>query len=275
MLDKILVPTDFSRHSNSIFPFAVTLAQAFHSKLYLVHVMHPSSLQEPERLEDFPRMSKFIATATEEPGLPPLKKNITVARMYAYDKNVPRVIAHTAKEKKIDLICMASTSARVNYAWWSAGRSIEQVLKTAPCSVLCLRGRDIKETAWQRPRFQNILWLGEIEPNDAEPFLKILPFVHKFNSILHVFPLMTGTSRLDQSEHPLREVAQLNAGKTNVLLFAEPKNRMQNLLSFVKRTPPDLIAMAPRTRTQFASWLVSDVLVKLLAATECPVLMMR
>ena len=41
MLEKILIPTDLSTESNSVFPYAVTLAQVFNSRLYLVHVMHP------------------------------------------------------------------------------------------------------------------------------------------------------------------------------------------------------------------------------------------
>ena len=50
MLEKILVPSDLSDESNFVIPYAVTLAQAFHSKLYLLHVMDPASLKGPENL---------------------------------------------------------------------------------------------------------------------------------------------------------------------------------------------------------------------------------
>ena len=73
----------------------------------------------------------------------------------------------------------------------------------------------------------------------------------------------------------MREAARLNPAKTNVLLFADPTKRMRNLLSFVGKTPIDLIVMAPRTRAKFSNRLLNDILVKLLRATDSPVLLLR
>jgi nucleotide-binding universal stress UspA family protein len=82
MLEKILVPSDLSDASNSVMPHAVTLAQAFHSKLYLLHVMDPASLNEPESHLDFPKLSKMLTMDLGAPDLPPLKKSINVAKIY-------------------------------------------------------------------------------------------------------------------------------------------------------------------------------------------------
>jgi nucleotide-binding universal stress UspA family protein len=75
--------------------------------------------------------------------------------------------------------------------------------------------------------------------------------------------------------NPMHEVAQLNAAQTNVLLFADPGKRVRNLLDFVKKTPIDLIVMAPATREKFSNRLLNDVLVKLLRVTDSPVLLLR
>lgn len=275
MLEKILIPTDLSAPSNSILPHAVTLGQVFHSKLYLLHVMDPASLNEPENLVDFPRLSKMFSSELDAPDLPPLKKALPVAKMYVYQKDVAGVISNTAKQKKVNLICMASTHDGVALSWWSAGRIIEQVIKHAPCSVLCMRGRSIKEKDWKRPRYKHILLLVELGPQGAEPLLRILPLVHTFNSMLHIFPLLSKRTQEPSEDNPLREVAQLNSSQTNVLLFADPTRRMRNLLDFVRKNPIDLIAMAPRTRAQFSKWIVSDILVKLLGVTDSPVLLLR
>jgi nucleotide-binding universal stress UspA family protein len=275
MLERILVPTDLSPASNSIFPHAVTLAQSFHSKLYLLHVMDPASLNEPENLVDFPKISRMFPVEYGAADLPPLKKTVPVAKIYAYHRDVAKAITQTAKNKNVDLICMASTHNSVTLTWWSAGRMIEQVIKTAPCSVLCMRGRPFRETDWKRPRFKHILLLVELSPGGAQPFLKILPWVHTFNSMLHIFPLLGRSLNQTADENPLREVAQLNATQTNVLLFADPQKRMRNLMNFVRKTPIDLIAMSPRTRAQFSNRLISDILVKLLAVTQSPILLLR
>ena len=69
MHGRILVPTDLSPESNSVFPWACTIAQAFPNKLYLLNVMDPDSVNKPERLEDFPQLNKFFAKDALDPGL--------------------------------------------------------------------------------------------------------------------------------------------------------------------------------------------------------------
>ena len=275
MLEKILVPSDLSDASNSVIPYAVTLAQAFHSKLYLLHVMDPASLKEPESLVDFPKLSRMFSLELGAPDLPPLKKAVPVAKMYLYKKDCAGAIAESARSKKIDLICMAANNNGVNLAWWSVGNVIESIIASVPCHVLCVRGRPVKDKEWKRPRFKHILMLTEIGPAGAEPFVKVLPWVYKFNSMLHIFPLMTGRLRSSAEDNPLREVAQINAAQTNVLLFAQPDKRMRNLLNFVEKTPIDLIAMTASTRAKFSNRLLNDILVKLLRVTDSPILLLR
>jgi nucleotide-binding universal stress UspA family protein len=276
MLEKILVPSDLSDASNSVIPYAVTLAQAFHSKLYLLHVMDPASLKEPENLLDFPKLTRMLSLDVGAPDLPPLKKNVPVARMYVYKKNRAEAIVESARNKKVDLVCVASRNDGVNLTWWSAGNIIESIIVGVPCHVLCVRGRPVKDKDWTRPRFKHILSLTELDPDGAERFLKLRPLVHKFNSMVHVFPLVTGRVKSSSgTDNPMREVAQLNAAQTNVLLFADPGKRVRNLLNFVEKTPIDLIVMAPATREKFSNRLLNDVLVKLLRVTDSPVLLLR
>ncbi|MGA2602618.1 MAG: universal stress protein [Verrucomicrobiia bacterium] len=275
MLEKILVPSDLSDESNSVIPYAVTLAQAFHSKLYLLHVMDPASLKGPENLVDFPKLTRMLALDVGAPDLPPLRKAVPIAKMYLYKKDRAAAIAESALGKKVDLICMASNNDGVNLAWWSVGSVIESIIAGTSCHVLCVRGRPIKDKDWKRPRFKHVLSLTELGAAGAETLLKILPLVHKFNSMLHVFPLITSRTGSSPEDHPLREVARIRPAQTNILLFAKPDKRLPNLLDFVKKTPIDLIVMAPRTRAKFSNRLVNDVLVKLLRVTDSPVLLLR
>lgn len=275
MLEKILVPSDLSDPSNSVIPYAVTLAQAFHSKLYLLHVMDPASLNEPECLLDFPKLSKMLTLELGAPDLPPLKKSINVAKMYLYKKNRSAAIMDAVREKKVDLICMAANNDGVNLAWWSVGKIVESIIAHAPCHVLCIRGRPVKDKDWKRPRFKHILLLTELGPAGAAPLVKVFPWADKLNSMLHIFPLVTSRTKPSSGNNPLPEVARLHAAKTNVLLFADPAKRMRNLLSFVEKTPIDLIVMAPRTRVKFSNRLLNDILVKLLRVTDSPVLLLR
>jgi nucleotide-binding universal stress UspA family protein len=275
MLGKILIPSDLSPASNSIFPYAVTLAQVFGSKVYLIHVMDPASIKEPERLEDFPRLSKFFSTERDAPDLPSLKHSVVVAKVYRYSKNVTDVILDFAKAKQVDLVCMASSNNGSGLAWWSAGRHIDRVIKDAPCSVLCMRGRPVKEKDWKRPRFKHILLLVELNQNGAASLIKVLPWAQTFNSMLHIFPLLNSQQSSLADDSSLRQVSNLDSAHTNVLLFADPAKRMHNLINFVGKTPIDLIVMTRRAREQLSTPLVSDIIARLLKVTESPILLLR
>ncbi len=275
MPTKILIPTDLSFASNSIFPWGATIAQAFPGKLYLLHVMDPASVRKPERLDDFPHLSRMFSLERETAFLPPLKSSVPVAKMYTYDKDVTKTILSFAKSKEIDLICMAATNNGVNLAWWSAGKILEKIVKKAPCSVLCMRAQPIRDKDWTRPRFRHILLLTELTARDSSPVGHVLPWVQRFNSMLHIFPMLSGEITESGEQTALRELSQLETVRTNVLLFSKPESRMRNLLNFITETPIDLIVMTPRTRARFSNRLISDIFVRLLRVTDTPILLLR
>jgi nucleotide-binding universal stress UspA family protein len=273
MTSQIVVPTDLSLASNSIFPHALTIAQAFGSKIYMLHVMEPDAVKKPERLEDFPHVREFLHMDIGEGFIPPLQTEIEVSKTYLYNKDPGHVILEIARRRNMDLICMASTVKAFHLAWWSAGKTMERILSRAACSVLCLRGQPVKEKDWKRPNYRHVLLLTELGGRGNDELHKVLPLVHRFNSVLHVFPLHQEKKPADQTA--LRELCQNDELRTNVLLFAHPENRGQNLLNFVAETPIDLIVMTPRTRKEFSNRLISDVFVRLMKATDCPILVLR
>ncbi len=275
MVKNILVPTDLSPESNSIFPHAVTVAQVCDSTLHLLHVMAPEALNEPEQLGDFPHISKFFTKDARRTDLPPLKMSVAVSKMYLYHHNVARVILGAAREKEADLICMASTGSGGSLRWWSVGRTIERIIQAARCPVLCLRGRPIAEKDWKRPRYKHILLLADLGPNGTQVLAKIMPWVDTFKGLLHIFPLLDSDQADAAEATRLREVYEQGAPRSNLLLFSNPTKRVRNLLEFVKDSPMDLIAMTPEARREFANPWISDVLVKLFDATESPILMLR
>jgi nucleotide-binding universal stress UspA family protein len=273
MEGRILIPTNLSRESNSVLPFALTIAQAFPDKVYLLHVMDPRDVNKPERLEDFPRLRRFFALERDTWFVPPLKSSVEIGKLYVYNKDVAKVILGAARNKRVDLICMAAVQAGAKFAWWSAGDTVEAVIEKAPCSVLCVRGRALKEEQWTRPRFRHLLLLTELTPTGEVPLSKVMPWVQRFNSMLHIFPL--GDFGSDGEQSAIRELCHQDEVRTNVLLFAKPGNQTGNLLKFIADTPVDLIVMTQRIRSKFSNRLLSDVFVRLLRATDAPVLLLR
>src|SRR5438270_898931 len=111
-LRRILVPTDFSKHSENALTYAVAFAEKFGAELHLLHVVQDLALFLPEALPDSP------------PMMPPVEQ-LTGAVRAALDRTIAehhldRLSVHAeiregmpfyeivrfAGEKEIDLIVM-------------------------------------------------------------------------------------------------------------------------------------------------------------------------
>jgi nucleotide-binding universal stress UspA family protein len=275
MFKRILVPTTLKAASNSVFPWATTIAQAFGSKLYLANIMPPSAIKGPEILEDFPHLNEFFPVDRDLDFNPPLLPEVPVSKMFLYDRDEAAMLLRLAGEKKTDLICLAATSKRIELTWWSAGPTVERLIREAPCSVFCIRGKPTRERDWKRPRVRHVLLLAGLDDQAPVLLKRMMPWVDRFQSVLHVFPLQGSRLRESGQRAALRELCQIEGVHPNVLFFSEPKNRMQNLLNFIAETPVDLIAMAPETRADFSNRLISDIFIQLLRLAKCPILLLR
>jgi nucleotide-binding universal stress UspA family protein len=142
-LHRILVPTDFSKPSQSALKYAAAFAEKFASEIYLLHVVQDLSLFLPDAVSGAP------------PYLPPADQMITVVRE-SLDKLAGEQfrgvsvkclvregapfyeILTCARENDVDLIIMG-THGRGIIAHMLMGSVAEKVVRKAPCPVLTVR----------------------------------------------------------------------------------------------------------------------------------------
>jgi len=143
-ITDILVPVDFSDHSEAAVTYAAQLAERLGASLNLLHVVEDpvatgawgSDLQVP----DLPRIREHIARASEErlktfadtvgTGGAPFVTTVLVGR--AHD-----AILDCAREIDADLIVMG-TRGRSGLAHMLMGSVAERVVRHAACPVLTL-----------------------------------------------------------------------------------------------------------------------------------------
>jgi universal stress protein A len=141
MPTKILVPTDFSEHSDRAFGQALDIAKDYSSKVFLLHVIH-----EAFHLLDL-ALPKETARLIKE-GAIPWAREILQSRLGGFPKakgvevetnvrkGVPsEEILKEGKEKGIDLIVIASLG-RSGIAKYLIGSVARNVLKGSKCPVL-------------------------------------------------------------------------------------------------------------------------------------------
>ncbi|MBI2365273.1 MAG: universal stress protein [Deltaproteobacteria bacterium] len=155
-IDRILVPTDFSRASLAGIRYALSLAKDHGAGLFVFHAISPEIMRD-RAWEDYPHIGSEWA-ARFKPGAldevvrnkamdlvrfldemvePELRQGIRITPLVRLGEVVDEIIA-AAKETQCDLIVMTSRER----SW--LGRMVtssltQQVVRSAPCPVLSIQ----------------------------------------------------------------------------------------------------------------------------------------
>jgi nucleotide-binding universal stress UspA family protein len=138
MFHRILVPTDFSPQADAALAQARALAAQSGATLHLLHVTENVFLRavvgDPRAIED------AAARHLEARLSPEDRARGAVTARETSDEPAKEIVQY-AREAGIDLIVMG-THGRTGLPHVLLGSVAEQVVRTAPCSVLTLRGAD-------------------------------------------------------------------------------------------------------------------------------------
>ena len=141
---KILFTTDFSETSQEAAKYAVSYAQEFGSKLYVLHIVNEKILSEGLNLPRLVSVENLEAEMTKE-----AKKRLQLfleeekADKIDFEtvikKGVPFLeIVRFANENDIDLIVIG-THGHSGFEHIVFGSTAEKVVRKAPCPVLSVR----------------------------------------------------------------------------------------------------------------------------------------
>jgi nucleotide-binding universal stress UspA family protein len=143
-LHRILVPTDFSKHSHNALSYAIAFAEKFGAELYLLHVVQDLAMFIPDAVTITPPLA---------PPIEQLTAAVRAALERVVDENQLRgkqvhtevregtpfyEIIQFAKDNKIDLIVMG-THGHSGLVHVLMGSVTEKVVRKAPCPVLSVR----------------------------------------------------------------------------------------------------------------------------------------
>lgn len=143
MINRILVPIDFSAHSKNALKYAIPMAEQFDAALYLVYVVEPTVY--PADLGFGQVVMPGIEDELREKGADELQELIEkeirgrVKASASVRTGKPhQEILLEAKEKKIDLIVIA-THGHTGVEHMLFGSTAARIVRTAACPVLTIR----------------------------------------------------------------------------------------------------------------------------------------
>jgi universal stress protein A len=140
-IQGVMVPVDFSKESILAAKFAVSLAEEYKTKLYVLHVQEPLPPSLRSHIADFEVFQgNLLEQIKEDLGkvIPAaVKKRVSVEEVLEIG-HPQHVIVDRAKELGVDVIVIA-TQGRTGLAHILLGSVAERVIRHAPCPVFVIR----------------------------------------------------------------------------------------------------------------------------------------
>jgi universal stress protein A len=148
---RILVPVDFSEHSQVALEHACDLAETLGAELHLLHVNEPWPPATSVTSEAYPMFHEFVVeeNVRAEKELAELKVPnhgtrplLRVTRIGHVEHEILKYI----DESGIDLVVIG-THGRTGIAHWIMGSVAERIVRFASCPVLVARARSVATPA--------------------------------------------------------------------------------------------------------------------------------
>jgi universal stress protein A len=141
-LKKILIPTDFSDHSDQALRWGASLAEKYSALMLLLHVIPPAmeevSTHGSASEEIIMELEAKVEARLYEIALTDLDDTRPVDVKIAVGKPAEEIL-RVAGEEEVDLIVMGARG-HSGLAHALLGSTAETVLRTAPCPVFTVRG---------------------------------------------------------------------------------------------------------------------------------------
>ncbi len=283
ILQKILVPTDFSPESINGLAMAVEIATATGATIHLLHIVDismPSEVEEDVEITNLGLASEQDLQNSEKVYLMKLLKDIKVKidELTKNLKNVPiysyvsfdritHQINKFVEKHDISLIVMGSkgTSGNDNFL---LGSNAEKVIRTAKVPVLTVK-QALKEV-----NLKNICFASDFKevPAAAIDLLKKLQKI--YGAVIHLVKIIT------PSNFELSSVSRqaIKIFATNCLLENYTINdynyytEYEGILSFAKEMNIDLISMTTQGNTGFIRMLKGSIAEDVANHSSLPVL---
>lgn len=143
-LHRILVPTDFSKHSQNALRYAAAFAEKFGGQMHLLHVVQDLAIFIPDMVTVAPpiapsleQMTAAVRSAFDRLVQENHIEKLTVQREVRQGNPFYEIVRY-AKEANVDLIVMG-THGHSGLAHMLLGSVTEKVVRKAPCPVLTVR----------------------------------------------------------------------------------------------------------------------------------------
>lgn len=249
-MKKVIVPIDFSEHSEHALKAAALLAKRSNIEIVVLHMLNLSVVSLSESASDLQAQSVFYLKLAEKKFKKFLNKE------YLKDVKVTPIIKHylsfkeinnIAEEEKADLIIMSSHGAS-GVKELFLGSNTEKVVRHSTVPVLILKGElfDLN--------FEDVVYATDFSEESIPAYKKALKLMEFFGAELHLLYVnlpndkFKSSSKMQEMAVNFLTKAGQNIDKLKEITFECEYTIEKGILKFSNLIGADLIAISTHGR---------------------------
>jgi nucleotide-binding universal stress UspA family protein len=249
-MKKIIVPIDFSQHSEYALKTAAKLAIKYNADLLALHMLEMSDIMLTATEGEQYQKAVFFLKLAEQ------KFEAFLDKPYLKDVNVIPVVKHfkvfsevneVAKKESADLIIMGSHGVS-GFKEFFVGSNTERVVRNAEIPVLVVKHETSSSS------FDQVLFATDFDEENVEPYLKASRLFEKLGSELTLLYVNLPNENFKSSVEIENKIAKFlntahgNLDRLNRVAYHADYTVEQGVLNYANKMGADLIAIPTHGR---------------------------
>ncbi|WP_090336145.1 universal stress protein [Dyadobacter koreensis] len=236
-MKSILVPCNFSNHSEMAFNFALEIAEALEAEIVILTALNDINSTEPAEREIQDSLiaenkSKFKTLLEKQARL-----HVPVRHILRPGKITPLVL-DIIEEEKIDVVIMGTHGSR-GWDGFFMGSNIEKIVRTSPVPVFAVKSKIAVRSV------HNIVFPISLSSDQNTVIEKVKNLQKLFRARLHLVRINTGAAKNEKEN--LEKLTEFGEKHQLANFTVNSRNRAEvkdGIIDFAREINADMIAMA-------------------------------
>jgi len=276
-MKKIIVPVDFSNHSNYALESAAILAKKYDAEIIALHMLEISETILTKGETDLQDETVFFLKLAE--------KRFTefLAQDYLEGVKVTPIVKHfkvfsevneVAKEQNADLIVMGSHGSS-GLKEIFVGSNTEKVVRYSDIPVFVVKNKPTNLS------FDNVVFASDFSESTVTPYLNASKLFEKLGANLHLIYINTpgdnfnSTSEMEKIVVNFLQKADGNLDKLSEVKYISDYTVEKGVINYANVSGADAIAVATHGRTGFSHFLAGSISEDIANHASLPVVTFR
>ena len=273
-MKKIIVPIDFSQHSEYALEVASIIAKKNNAKILALHMLEISDSMLINSDNEQNAKAVFFLKLAEQ------KFETFLQKDYLYGLEIVPIVKHfkvfsevsnVAKEQDADLIVMGSHGTS-GFNEIFVGSNTEKVVRHSDIPVLVIKSKPSSVD------YKNVIFASDFSAEAVKPYVRASNLLQTFGSEMQLLYVnvpgekFKSSSEMEETMTNFLQKADGNLNRMNAVNYISETSVERGILSYAKKTDADLIVIPTHGRKGLAHFFEGSISEDLANHADIPVM---